>query len=227
MAVKRFPDEGNPHGIELTIPDGVRISSDFGSIYTHKGELRSRYGIPREHRGVDIAGRSFGDPLIAPFDGEIRFAGPDGKCGGSVRMRSKFRYDYCQLIGSTAESCPYFEQLTAVFCHVDNYDFIDKFEPFDRGAVFGTMGRQYAGRIPHAHMVIQSGFTILNPHKVWLNGVGIVTCFDENKEYADQANITSPVDCKHRSLRELWMLAYGEELPTEERTVTRKSRQDK
>ena len=38
-SVTRFYDDVNPHGIALTIPDGVHISSDYNSKYTYSGDL--------------------------------------------------------------------------------------------------------------------------------------------------------------------------------------------
>lgn len=209
-SVKRCSDEGNPHGIELTIPDGVRIESDYQTKYLRCGKLRSNRGLPTRHKGIDILGRSYGDPLIAPFSGKVTATVGSGRSGGRVVIENQIKYPFCKLMGTT--DCSYKEKINVKFVHVGNI-FVNIGDTIDRGYVFGTMVRKGVGSIPHAHMETLSGGTVVNPHKLWVDGVGRVTCFDESREYTDEAYITSPVDCKHRSIKDLMALS-GQTLPT-------------
>lgn len=61
-----------------------------------------------------------------------------------------------------------------------------------RGQVIGTLGNsgKMAGQIPHLHMMTlkyggKSGAAVIsrNPHRFWLDGPGIITCFDPAKDY--------------------------------------------
>ena len=76
-----------------------------------------------------------------------------------------------------------------------------------RGQPLGTMGitGAAAGHPTHLHFVVYAGPTAefsrrwrpINPHLLWLDGVGVVTCFDQDREYpGGSLRLTYPVRCR-------------------------------
>jgi len=91
------------------------------------------------------------------------------------------------------------------YVHLDKR-MVKKGDKVSRGQQIGTLGSTglLAGGFPHLHFEMRSGaYPELsgsaphNPHKYWADGVGIVTCFDVNKNWPDNPfSTTYPVPCK-------------------------------
>ncbi|MBW2466159.1 MAG: M23 family metallopeptidase [Deltaproteobacteria bacterium] len=75
-----------------------------------------------------------------------------------------------------------------------------------RGQQIGTLGMSglLAG-FPHLHFEVRVGedpakgheFKPMNPHRFWVNGVGVITCFDSTKEWPDTPfQTTYPIPCR-------------------------------
>ena len=74
-----------------------------------------------------------------------------------------------------------------------------------RGQQVGTLGSTgiLAAGLPHVHYAIfvkgekQAAFEPINPHQLWADGVGIVTCFDSTMTWPDTPlKTTYPVPCR-------------------------------
>lgn len=74
-----------------------------------------------------------------------------------------------------------------------------------RGQKIGTLGSSgLLASYPHLHYEIKTGFgpdqikyTPHNPHLFWADGVGVVTCFDRDRDWRDTPfNTTYPVPCE-------------------------------
>jgi murein DD-endopeptidase MepM/ murein hydrolase activator NlpD len=75
-----------------------------------------------------------------------------------------------------------------------------------RGQQIGTLGHTglQAAFIPHLHYEIRIGVELdqfqsepMNPHRFWVDGIGVVTCFDSSRQWADiPFKTTYPVPCR-------------------------------
>ncbi len=90
------------------------------------------------------------------------------------------------------------------YVHLDKM-LLKKGDKVVRGQQIGTLGSTglLAGGFPHLHYEIRtgnnpelSGSEPNNPHRFWTGGVGIVTCFDVNKQWPEKPfKTTYPVPC--------------------------------
>jgi murein DD-endopeptidase MepM/ murein hydrolase activator NlpD len=73
-----------------------------------------------------------------------------------------------------------------------------------RGQQIGTLGATgvLAGGLPHLHYEIyvgheQKALEPINPHRLWADGPGMVTCFDSSRTWPDTPLTTTyPVPCR-------------------------------
>lgn len=91
------------------------------------------------------------------------------------------------------------------YVHLDKR-LVEKGDKVIRGQQIGTLGSTglLAGGFPHLHFEIRTGVhpvlsksIPINPHKFWMGGVGVVTCFDISKQWPNRPfRTTYPVPCK-------------------------------
>ena len=141
------------------------------------------------HEGIDIFGKTK-TPVIAPAAGIViksyfepmygnRIVIDHGKDENGLFIRSRYFHLKKRLV--------------------------KKGDTVVRGQQIGTLGRTglLAAGIPHLHYEIrfvtkqdQWQSKSLNPHRYWMDGAGIVTCFDSSKHYTDNSfRTTYPVPC--------------------------------
>lgn len=191
--VARFHGEENPHGVPLSVPEGVRILSDFKSRYTTIGTLRAKEpNISSIHKGIDIAGNP-GDAVLSPTFGYVTVAIRGGSKGGLVEIKNPVPYNLADLMENFTS--PYYERLRVQLLHLGRI-LKKEGDEVNVGDVIGTIGTEGTYK-PHVHMSVWSGGTLVNPHKLWLNGVGIVTCYDPAKQPypKDRFYLVAPTKC--------------------------------
>jgi len=91
------------------------------------------------------------------------------------------------------------------YVHLDKR-LVKKGDTVVRGQQIGTLGSTglLAGGFPHLHFEIRTGVNPglsaskpLNPHRFWMQGVGVITCFDAGNQWPDKPFTTTyPVPCK-------------------------------
>ena len=182
--------------------DAEKVREDGGAVFMPENAPSISQGYrpqPAElshqatssaHEGIDIIGKA-GTPVIAPAPGVVlssyfepfygsRVVIDHGKDKNGIYIKSKYFHLKKRL--------------------VKNGDKVV------RGQQIGTMGRTglLAAGISHLHYEIRSGdkvdqyrFEPMNPHKFWVDGVGIVTCFDSSRKWVDKPfRTTYPVPCR-------------------------------
>lgn len=188
--------EGNPHGVPVHVPSGVRIISDYGSRYVGtSGVTRASRDLPARHTGVDFAAEFFGAVVISPTFGKVvATAKPAaGRPYGHITVENPVPVDLGTLVDGQGQDFSYFEKIRVKITHVNDI----AVEIGDTVKVGQPIARAAPGPFdPHVHMGTRSGGTRVNPHKLWFNGVGEVTCFDRNFAYPkDQFVLVVPLRC--------------------------------
>ncbi len=166
------------------------ISQAYGSQPLHKSNIATfTEHEGTEHEGIDIIGKT-GTPVIAAAAGIVKssyyepFYGnrvviDHGKDENGLFIRSKYFHLKKRL--------------------VKNGDKVA------RGQQIGTLGSTgLTAPFPHLHYEVRVGvrldqyyFKPLNPHRFWVDGVGIVTCFDSSRKWKDKPfKTTYPVPCR-------------------------------
>ena len=182
--------------VQLFFPPGVKIASDFKSRTDAKGRRRSQ-----KHQGIDITG-SDGTEIIAIADGLV-LAAEDESCWGPTIM-----IDHTPVGGRS---------LVALYGHLDHM-LVSQGVRVKRGQVIGRLGNKTMNRkcvygIRHLHLqlgrkprksnrngywgnqyFLEDGHRGLNPHHLWADGPGKVTCFSPGKNYPED-KITWPLHC--------------------------------
>jgi murein DD-endopeptidase MepM/ murein hydrolase activator NlpD len=180
-------------------PDGVSIQEGGRAVYLPKNAPSISQGYNPEpssgnnsggHEGIDIFGKT-NTPVISPATGTV--------------IKSYFEpiYGNCIVINHGKNENNLF--LRSRFLHLKKR-LVKKGDIVVRGQQIGTLGRTglLAGGFPHLHYEIRAGtkrdqllFQPLNPHRFWMDGVGVVTCFDSSRQYADLPfRTTYPVPCR-------------------------------
>ncbi len=146
------------------------IISDYGSHTSATGQTRTYI-----HNGLDL-GR-FGDDVLAMADGIVTRAS-GGEWGNGIMLYHGYDDDGLRLYTS--------------YGHLHEFKVV-KGDQVRRGQVIATVGNsgKMAGEIPHLHMMTlkyggTSGASVIsrNPHRFWLDGPGLITCFDPEKDYS-------------------------------------------
>ena len=180
-AIWRYHNEENQHGIPVIMPPRApSIISDFHSAYGVLGSLRRKYdGASPRHLGVDIIG-AIGTPVLAAADGLVLAAEFESVAGNYVRIAH---------VGSDVDF-----QIIANYIHLDQL-LVETGEVVLRGQQIGTVGATGSGappERPHLHFSVQG----TNPHLLWHDGPGVVTCYSEGRAYAEgRVTLTYPLPC--------------------------------
>lgn len=177
--------------------DAERVRPDRRSVYMpynapsisqgYKPRRSKEPGKARSgHEGIDIIDKS-GTPVTAAASGVV--------------IESYFELLFGRRIeiahGVDEKGMPVMSR----YLHLKER-LVEKGDVVVRGQQIGTMGRSglLAGGILHLHYEIRVGYgqnNSMNPHRFWADGVGVVTCFDKNRQWDDQPfNTTYPVPCR-------------------------------
>jgi len=142
------------------------------------------------HEGIDIISKK-GTPVIAAASGVVISSFYRPLFGNRI------------LIDHGKDTSGMF--IMSRYVHLDKR-MVKKGDKVTRGQQIGTLGSTglLAGGFPHLHFEIRTGnnpvlskSTPLNPHRFWTGGIGIVTCFDINKQWLDNPiRTTYPVLCR-------------------------------
>lgn len=180
-ALWRFYGEENPHGVPVVLPrEAPSIISDYRSARGVMGRLRAKNPVVRpRHGGIDILG-PVGAPVLAAADGVVLDAAFDEVAGLTVRIRHP--------------GTGWDRDLITEYLHLEEA-LVEPGQRVARGAVIGSLGTTGQGAVPeqpHLHFEVAGA----NPHRVWHDGPGRVTCFDAGRRYAaGRPALTYPLPC--------------------------------
>jgi len=175
----------NPHRRAVTIPAGAAsISQQYRYFDNDDEEAMKRLG---NHLGIDIKA-PIGTPVIAAADGVV--------------IASFFEPVYGNQVLIDHGPGPDGKPLRTAYFHLDTRD-AKQGDRLKRGEAMGTLGLTGTAAVlqPHLHFEVQQprsdGPSIpQDPHLFWVNGVGIVTCFEPGKRLAKTVTrLTYPVPC--------------------------------
>ena len=140
------------------------------------------------HSGIDIIGKR-GTPVIAPASGVVTRSYFEPMAGHHIKM-DLGRDEKGRLV-------------QAIFVHLKKR-LVRKGDTVIRGQQIGTLGSTglLAAGLPHLHYEIYVGveqktLEPINPHWLWADGVGLVTCFDSSRTWPETPlKATYPVPCR-------------------------------
>lgn len=180
----RYPGEENPHEIDVTLPpNAFPIVSDYRSKFTTYGELRSNYGLPPRHTGVDVAA-PVGTPVLAAAAGVVCQSDYDAFAGRQVKIAHP---------GERSQRTTYIHLSERV---------VDHGQRVVRGQLIGMVGitgKGASGAVPHLHFALwhapqRKRLFLSNPHELWYDGPGRVTLYQPERDYTEfPERLTYPV----------------------------------
>ncbi|MDJ0738180.1 MAG: M23 family metallopeptidase [Gammaproteobacteria bacterium] len=142
------------------------------------------------HQGIDVLG-DVGLPVLAPAAGRV--------------VASRFEPMYGHRIEIDHGDDGDGNAVRSLLVHLDER-LVGVGETVRRGQQVARLGRTglLAGAIPHLHFEIRTRapgryriFEPRNPNLYWVDGAGIITCFDRARRYpAAPFAITYPVPCR-------------------------------
>ena len=150
---------------------------------------RSGESVPGSHDGIDIIGHK-GLNVIAPSDGQVSAAFWDPLYGNRLEI------DH----GEDANGL----HIVTRYFHLDKR-IVKKGDNVQRGQVIGKLG-QTGLLAPNLHLHFETHRSVLindsrilqtiNPHFLWWDGKGQVSCFDPEKDYTVvEFKMTYPAPC--------------------------------
>ncbi|WP_422372546.1 M23 family metallopeptidase [Hoeflea sp.] len=163
--------------IQVVMPAGApSISQQF--LFSTNGP---------KHLGIDVIGK-VGDPVIAAAGGRVTGSFTEPAYGNRVEITH----------GPDAEG----RVSRTVYKHLDKR-LVSKGDTVARGQLVGTLGTtgMLGGGIPHLHFELYrqsgaEGLVSTDPHRLWVDGIGRVTCFDPAASYDDaRFRMTYPAPC--------------------------------
>lgn len=174
--------------------DVVRVRPDRRPVYMPENAPSISQGYrPKRltgsrsgHEGIDIIDKS-GTPVIAAASGVV--------------IESRYEFFFGNQIEISHGVDEYGKPVITRYLHLKER-LVHKGDIVSRGQQIGMLGRTglLAGGILHLHYEVRVGVgqnNSINPHKYWADGIGVVTCFDKNREWDDLPfNTTYPVPCK-------------------------------
>jgi len=175
------------------VPDAVSVRPDGGPNRIPPNApsiMNGHWGGYDRHEGIDVIGE-VGLPVLAPADGVVSDSFFEPMYGHAVFIEHAARADGTRV--------------RTRLVHLDERTVVEG-ERVARGQQVGTLGRTglLASGIPHLHYEVQTrapgrwaSFEVINPHLYWVDGPGIVTCFDRRREYPAEPFVTTyPVPCR-------------------------------
>ncbi len=181
-----------PYGFVSSDAKNVRVGTVFlpegaptiSQGYNPRPEMDSEAKSGAGHEGIDIYAKT-GTPVIAPASGIVIDSFSEPFYGNQIVINH----------GSNENGI----SVTSRYLHL-NERLVNKGDMVVRGQQIGTLGSSgLLASYPHLHFEIRTGprSESSNPHKYWVDGVAVVTCFDKNKEYPDiPFRTTYPVPCR-------------------------------
>ena len=185
--------------VSVSYPSGApKIISDFRTMTGVRGGRRNQI-----HQGIDIPGKN-GQEILAIADGRVLKAIIDKCWGPTIAIDHGISDDGKKII--------------ALYGHVDAM-LVSSGHKVKRGQVIACLGNNHfkfdcISRVRHLHLQIgqryksnpsksgwgwgqflSDGYQSLNPHLLWADGPGKVTCFEPNKKYKS-STITYPFSCR-------------------------------
>ena len=165
-------------------PDTTRTVGGTDQPYEHKGiEIDG----PHDHIGIDVFAEP-GTPVLAVASGVVTGSFFEPFYGNHVEILFRENDDGTLIKGN--------------FFHLDTR-LVKEGESVTRGQQIGTLGSSgILASYPHLHYEIRHGMKSTyvepqNPHLYWADGVGIITCYDKNKQWPDTPfQTTYPVPCR-------------------------------
>ncbi len=182
-------------------PDSEKVREDGGTVimpenapsisqgYAPQDLEKIHSETSYEHEGIDIVGKT-GTPVIAPAAGVV--------------IRSYFEPFYGSHIVIDHGKDDNGLYIRSAYFHL-NKRLVKKGDHIVRGQQIGTLGSTgLLASFPHLHYEIRVGskfdqflFGPMNPHRFWVDGVGVVTCFNKNRQWTDKPfRTTYPVPCR-------------------------------
>lgn len=156
-------------------PNALYISQQF------------RFDDDKKHQGIDIWGKK-GTPVLAAAPGRVTRSFYEPAYGNRIVIEH----------GRNADG----EQLFTVYKHLDTRG-VEEGAQVARAQKIGTMGDTGAlGLMVHLHFETmrkaqRKGEVYYDPHYVWADGVGRVTCFDSSRTYGSAPFVTTyPTPCR-------------------------------
>ena len=184
--------------LSISYPSGApKIVSDFRTMTSVEGKRRNQI-----HQGIDILGKN-GQEILAVADGRVLKATIEKCWGPTIAIDHGISDDGKKII--------------ALYGHVDEM-LVSSGHKVKRGQVIARLGNNHfkfdcISKVRHLHLqigqryksnpsifaygwatFISDGFRSRNPHLLWADGPGKVTCFKPNKKYKS-GTITYPFPC--------------------------------
>ena len=176
--------------------DGPHYNSAVNFMPENAPSMRNRYYLAsesgraseNEHLGLDITG-SLSTPVLAAASGVVTKAFFEPLYGNHVVISH----------GQDAAG----RKLNTSYVHLQAQS-VSVGERVSRGQQIGTLGRTglLAAGILHLHFQFdredRRGRMIpQDPNQHWVNGSGVITCFDEGRDWPDSPfGLTYPVECR-------------------------------
>ena len=181
----------SPYGELAADADPVRPDGRPNTIPANAPSTLNGYWADYDgHQGIDVLG-AIGTPVLAPAPGVVTASYFEPMYGHRVVI------DH----GTAADGAA----MQSLLVHLDQR-LVEVGDRVRRGQQIGALGRTglLAAAIPHLHFEIgrraPGRFQIHrpeNPHRYWIDGPGIVTCFDKSRDYpALPFRTTYPVPCR-------------------------------
>lgn len=168
--------------IAVVLPEGApSISQRFRPV-----------NLPADagHKGIDMLVPS-ATPVLAAADGEV------------ARVELSILYGRQVMINHAETAAGY--RIQTRYYHLSK-QLVQPGERIARGELLGYAGASgLAGLYPHLHFEVHRlneaspaiAINYLDPQLFWVDGVGMVTCFDRGRDYAQTGvALTYPVPCK-------------------------------
>ena len=176
-------------------PDGEPVQIPANAPSISQGFAPERRNIENEdtvgpHEGIDIIEKA-GHPVIAPVSGTV--------------VQSMFEPMYGNRLVLDHGQSKDGQFFRTWYFHLQER-LVEKGDRLVRGQLIGKLGRTglLAGGLAHLHFETriassqdQFHYYPINPHRLWFDGIGVVTCFDKNRSYAAfPLKTTYPVPCQ-------------------------------
>lgn len=167
----------------------VYIPPNAPSVHNGYGSIPDDYEEPDGHMALDIVD-VVGAPVLAVAPGVVVSSYYEPMHGNQVMI------DHGPMANG--------QFVRSYYAHLDSR-IVEEGDSVVRGQQIGTLGQTgtLALLLPHLHYEIltamrkdQYPWVPDNPHRYWMDGVGIVTCFERDKRYADiPFRATYPLPC--------------------------------
>ena len=169
------------NAIKVTLPQNApSITQPFWS----NTPGNSKNAAKNSHRGIDIVAVK-GTPVIAPASGTIAAVAYDPMSG--KRLVIDHGPDDSGAL------------VTTWYFHLNEY-LVKTDDRVERGQPIGTVGATgLLAPFPHLHFEVHRKAIVekaVNPHLYWVDGPGIVTCFDVSRDWPQGSfRATYPLPC--------------------------------